>query len=113
MAKRPRSAEPVAPPQLIERKCRVCEWHAVVIGRPGEMIDCPWCHGPTVEIGVHGQPAAGSGKAGTKNPHAAELGRLGGLKGGPARAATLTAQQRRAIAIKAARARWKTKKKPR
>ena len=41
-----------------------------------------------------------------KNPHAAALGRLGGLKGGQARAHTLTALQRRAIARKAARARW-------
>jgi hypothetical protein len=42
-----------------------------------------------------------------KNPHAAALGRLGGLKGGPARADALTAEQRRVIARKAARARWK------
>jgi hypothetical protein len=41
-----------------------------------------------------------------KNPHAAALGRLGGLKGGRARAISLTAARRRAIARKAARARW-------
>ena len=41
-----------------------------------------------------------------KNPHAAALGRLGGLKGGQARAARLSARRRRAIARKAARARW-------
>jgi hypothetical protein len=41
-----------------------------------------------------------------KNPHAIALGRLGGLKGGPARAASLSARRRRAIAKKAARARW-------
>lgn len=34
------------------------------------------------------------------------LGRLGGLKGGPARAAKLTKAQRRESASKAARARW-------
>ena len=34
------------------------------------------------------------------------LGRLGGLKGGPARAAKLSAKRRREIASKAARARW-------
>lgn len=45
-------------------------------------------------------------KAGKKNPHAAALGRLGGLKGGQARAASLSPRQRRAIARKAARARW-------
>ena len=42
-----------------------------------------------------------------KNPAAVELGRLGGLRGGPARAAKLTPEQRSDIARKAARARWK------
>lgn len=41
-----------------------------------------------------------------KNPNAVALGRLGGLKGGKARAAKLTAEQRRDIAKKAAAARW-------
>jgi hypothetical protein len=41
-----------------------------------------------------------------KNPAAVALGRLGGKKGGPARAASLTAKERSAIALKAARARW-------
>jgi hypothetical protein len=41
-----------------------------------------------------------------KNPHAAALGRLGGLVGGAARAASLSPRQRQAIARKAARARW-------
>lgn len=41
-----------------------------------------------------------------KNPHAAELGRLGGKKGGPARAIKLSAERRREIARKAAQARW-------
>jgi len=41
-----------------------------------------------------------------KNPAAVALGRLGGLKGGPARAKKLTAAQRSEIARKAARARW-------
>ena len=41
-----------------------------------------------------------------KNPHAAALGRLGGLKGGRARANSLSAARRRAIARKAALARW-------
>ena len=38
---------------------------------------------------------------------AAELGRIGGLKGGKARARALTPEQRREIARKAAAARWK------
>jgi hypothetical protein len=41
-----------------------------------------------------------------KNPAAVALGRLGGLKGGKARAAKLSAQKRKAIARKAAKARW-------
>ena len=41
-----------------------------------------------------------------KNPHAVELGRLGGSKGGKARAAKLTPEERSAIARKAAKARW-------
>lgn len=43
----------------------------------------------------------------TKNPHAVEMGRLGGKKGGKARAAKLTPEQRSEIAQIAARARWK------
>jgi hypothetical protein len=41
-----------------------------------------------------------------KNPAAVELGRLGGLKGGKARAAKLTAKRRSEIARKAAETRW-------
>ena len=41
-----------------------------------------------------------------KNPAAVALGRLGGLKGGKARAARLTPEQRKEIARKAALARW-------
>lgn len=42
-----------------------------------------------------------------KNKAAQELGRLGGLKGGAARAQKLTAEERSEIAKKAAKARWK------
>jgi hypothetical protein len=45
-----------------------------------------------------------------KNPAAVALGRLGGAKGGKARANKLTKDQRKAIAIKAANARWKGSK---
>lgn len=41
-----------------------------------------------------------------KNAAAVELGRLGGLKGGKARAAKLTPEERSAIAKRAAAARW-------
>jgi ABC-type phosphate/phosphonate transport system ATPase subunit len=42
-----------------------------------------------------------------KNAAAVALGRLGGLKGGKARAEKLSAQQRSQIARKAAKSRWK------
>jgi hypothetical protein len=44
-----------------------------------------------------------------KNPAAVALGRLGGLKGGKARALKLSAKRRKEIAQKAAKARWKKK----
>jgi hypothetical protein len=42
-----------------------------------------------------------------RDKEAAEAGKLGGLKGGVKRAKTLTAEQRSAIARKAAAARWR------
>jgi hypothetical protein len=48
-------------------------------------------------------------KSREKNAAAVTLGRLGGLKGGKARAEKLTDTQRRKIASNAARARWATK----
>jgi hypothetical protein len=42
-----------------------------------------------------------------KNPAAVALGRLGGLKGGKARAAKLSSARRKAIAKKSAASRWK------
>jgi hypothetical protein len=41
-----------------------------------------------------------------KDPAAVSLGRKGGLKGGPARAAKMTQQQRTESARKAVNARW-------
>jgi len=46
-----------------------------------------------------------------KNPAAVALGRLGGLKGGPALAAKMTPAQRKAAGRKAALARWSKKSK--
>jgi len=46
-----------------------------------------------------------------KNPAAVALGRLGGLKGGKARAEALSPRQRTAAAKKAAKARWGTESK--
>jgi hypothetical protein len=45
-----------------------------------------------------------------KNPAAVALGRLGGLKGGKARAASLSSKERKDIAKRAAAARWINKK---
>ncbi len=46
-----------------------------------------------------------------KNPAAVALGRLGGLKGGNARAEALSARRRKQIAKKAAKARWRKPRK--
>jgi len=46
-----------------------------------------------------------------KNPNAVALGRLGGLKGGKARAAKLSPSRRKSIARKAAKKRWNPRKK--
>ena len=46
-----------------------------------------------------------------KNPAAVALGRLGGLKGGKARAEALSAKRRKEIAQKAIATRWSKSKK--
>jgi len=46
------------------------------------------------------------GPESVKNPHAVALGKLGGQRGGAARARKLTKERRQEIARKAARARW-------
>jgi hypothetical protein len=57
-----------------------------------------------------GQPIPGENPVleseSTKNPAAVALGRLGGLKGGKARAAALSKKKRAEIARLAAAARW-------
>lgn len=60
---------------------------------------------PDAEVEVPHEPPKSE-----KNPAAVALGRLGGLKGGKARAAKLDAEQRREIARKAAQKRWAGKK---
>ncbi|MGO9585571.1 MAG: hypothetical protein ACLP2Y_05190 [Limisphaerales bacterium] len=45
-----------------------------------------------------------------KNPAAVALGRLGGLKGGPARAKKLSAKRRSELARRAVMARWNKRK---
>ena len=56
------------------------------------------------------EPATTSGVR-EKDPAAVALGRRGGLKGGKARAAKLTPEQRSEIARKAAEARWRSREK--
>ena len=56
-----------------------------------------------VEIATEGEPPELPSE---KNPHAVALGKLGGLKGGKARAEKLSPEQRKKIASKAAKKRW-------
>jgi hypothetical protein len=59
---------------------------------------------PATMIVAKAMGAAKVAKA--KNPAAVALGRMGGLKGGRARAASLSKSRRSEIAAKAAAARW-------
>ena len=97
--------------QVVMRRCTICDWEAQLVerGKDAEPL-CPWCYGPTERTSVLGLVVPEQYRPGEKNPYAASLGRLGGLKGGRARAASLTAKQRREIASKAARARWGKKR---
>lgn len=81
----------------------MCDWQAELAEPPGEDRDCPVCHAPTDREVLSASADDGTGK----NVHAAALGRLGGLKGGPRRAEVLSAKRRREIARKAAEARWR------
>jgi hypothetical protein len=90
----------------VKRRCLVCDAETEVT-EPSETDQigplCEQCHAPTERITVLSRRVVTE----PLNPHAAALGRLGGLKGGPARAAALSARRRREIAQAAARARWK------
>jgi hypothetical protein len=76
--------------------------------RPGEKRDFMQVARDVVEqaIGEHldGTPLEDADAG--KNPSAVALGKLGGLKGGKARAEKLSPAKRKAIAKKAAAARW-------
>lgn len=58
-------------------------------------------------VGIADLPETDDGK----NAAAVALGRLGGLKGGKARAAALSKEQKQKIAKKAAAARWAKQKR--
>ena len=103
----PWSSDPPSTPFVtVVRRCLVCDASEErsepesedLIGPP-----CARCHAPTERVQVLRRRNVPH----EPNPHAAALGRLGGLKGGPARAAALTAKRRREIAKTAARARWR------
>lgn len=57
-------------------------------------------------VGELKKPIQFPSKARKKNPAAVALGKLGGQKGGRARAAKLSAEERKTIAQRAAQARW-------
>jgi hypothetical protein len=90
----------------VRRRCLVCDFEETVsepedtdvVGPP-----CSRCHAPSERIAVLGRRT----EAVARNPHAAALGRLGGQRGGPARAAALSPRRRREIARAAALARWR------
>jgi hypothetical protein len=84
----------------VARTCISHERSSIISG----MADINEIAARVVEIST-GQPV----KREEKNAAAVALGRLGGLKGGKARAAKLTDSQRREIASNAARKRWEEK----
>jgi len=95
--------------QLVTRRCRVCEWQGERIESGEGETGCPWCHAPTRCVRVI--PLVERRRPVGLGVHAATLGRRGGLKGGPARAAALSSERRREIAQRAARARWSRRAK--
>jgi hypothetical protein len=94
---------------LVTRRCRVCEWQGERIETADSDTDCPWCHAPTRSLRT--LPLTERRRPLGASVHAAALGRRGGLKGGPARAAVLSSHRRREIAQAAARARWRRRPK--
>ena len=90
----------------VRRRCLVCDFEDE--REEPQSTDeigplCVRCHAPSERIAILARRTV----AESPNPHAAALGRLGGLKGGPARASALSATRRREIARHAARVRWR------
>lgn len=71
--------------------------------RPGDVV------GAAVTVAKIATGEAKEETDGGKNPAAVALGRLGGKKGGKARARKLSPERRKEIAQKAAAARWSNK----
>jgi hypothetical protein len=89
----------------------MCEWtgaaveiiEIIEIIEIGETtVECPWCHAPTRVAREEFLVDAAEARR-----QAIAFGRIGGLKGGRARAKRLTPKRRSAIARKAAAARWR------
>lgn len=78
------------------------------MGRRKQPRDLNQLAAKTVQEATSETPPAPEGPE--KNPAAVTLGRLGGLKGGKARAKKLTKEQRTEIAQKAAIARWRKRR---
>lgn len=100
--------KPSSTVNLVRRRCLVCEVEQDVLEPP--LTDeigppCATCGAPTERVAVLREQLA------AKSPYAVALGRLGGLKGGPARAAALSPHRRREIARQAILTRWKRAKK--
>jgi len=92
-----------SPRRFITRACVVCEWTGAAVEvdvRPES--DCPWCHAPTRVVREEWLFDATELRA-----QAAHFGRVGGLKGGRARAERLSSRRRSDIARAAAAARWR------
>lgn len=92
----------------VRRRCLVCDYEIVTeeaVDAPVLGAPCLECSAPTERLEILRRRTVPI----VRNPHAAALGRLGGLKGGPARAANLSASRRREIARAAARARWSSR----
>lgn len=77
--------------------------------KPGKKLDLNELAASIVDRATDENPSKPAGE--TKNPAAVALGRLGGLKGGKARAKALPEEERKRIAKGAALARW-SKDKP-
>jgi hypothetical protein len=75
--------------------------------KPTEAIAADQPQEATPEVAAMPAPELAQPAADGKNPAAVALGRLGGKKGGPARAKKLTREQRSEIARKAAQERWR------
>ena len=93
----------------VRRQCLVCDCGTIAEEAADTFdigVPCASCGAPTERLEILARRTV----LAERNPSAAALGRLGGLKGGPARAAALSAARRRAIARAAARSRWARRK---